>query len=454
MTANSLFGRNKLPFDRPVSIAPLITFRIVFGLLMFFSILRFWWRGWVTTVYVLPKFHFTYMGFEWVHPLGNLGMHLLFSALLLSTLFITFGFLYRPAVIVFFVAFTYVELIDVTTYLNHYYFISLVAFIMIWLPANFHYSIDVLLKPGKKRLLIPAWNIDILRFQMAVVYVFAGLAKLNADWLIDAQPMRIWLPGKTHLPVVGEYLYQTWVAYLFSWFGAAYDLFIVFFLQNKRTRPLAYCVVVIFHVATAIFFPGIGMFPYVMIACSLIFFSANFHEKLLSCFPFYKNSKNGSMEKDRAYHFYNKTVTLWMIGIYIFFQLIIPLRFLLYPGHLFWNEEGYRFSWRVMLMEKSGATYFTVKDKSHHQSYEVNNAEFLTPLQEKMMSTQPDMILKYASFLATEYKKRGLRHPEVYGEVYVSLNGQRSRLFIDSTVNLAAQRVSWRHYQWVLPYGK
>ena len=229
MNGSILSNRKKLHFDRPVSIAPLITFRIVFGLLMFFSILRFWWRGWVTTVYVLPKFHFTYMGFEWVHPLGKVGMHLLFLLLVLATLFITIGFLYRWAIVVFFVGFTYVELIDVTTYLNHYYFISLVAFILIWLPANGEYSLDVLLRPQKRKRKVPAWNIDILRFQIAVVYVFAGLAKLNADWLIDAQPMRIWLPGKTHLPIVGEYLYETWVAYLFSWFGAAYDLFIVFF---------------------------------------------------------------------------------------------------------------------------------------------------------------------------------------------------------------------------------
>jgi hypothetical protein len=127
---------------------------------------------------------------------------------------------------------------------------------------------------------------------------------------------------------------------------------------------------------------------------------------------------------------------------------------LLYPGHLFWNEEGYRFSWRVMLMDKSGAAYFTVKDKVTHQSQEVNNAAFLTVLQEKMMSTQPDMILKYAHFLAKEYKKKGLVNPEVYGDIYISLNGQHSTLFIDSTIDLAAEPLSWKHYNWVLPYKK
>jgi hypothetical protein len=395
------------------------------------------------------------MGFEWVRPLGGAGMHVLFLLLVLSTVLITVGLLYRPAIIFFFVAFTYVELIDVTTYLNHYYFISLVSFLMIWLPANRDYSLDVLLKPEKRRKLVPLWCVGIIRFQMAVVYVFAGIAKLNADWLINAEPLRTWLPGKSHLPVIGSYMYEPWVAYLFAWFGAAYDLFIAFFLLARKTRPVAYFFVIVFHVATAIFFPGIGMFPYVMIVSSLIFFSGSFHEKLLSFLPFYKRGNRHTLMDDGIlYHYKYPHALRTAVSIYVLLQLFIPLRFMLYPGHLFWTEEGYRFSWRVMLMEKSGAAYFTVREKEDGKRFSVNNAEFLTDLQEKMMSTQPDMIVKYAHFLAKEYKGRGVQEPEVYGEVYVALNGVRSRLFIDSTVNLAAQPVSWGHYQWILPYSK
>jgi hypothetical protein len=439
-------------FKRPVSIAPLITFRIVFGLLMFASLLRFVWRGWVDAVYIQPKFHFTYMGFEWVQPFGSTAMYLLFATIILASLFIALGLFYRIATVVFFAGFTYVELIDVTTYLNHYYFISLVAFIMIWLPANRLYSLDVWSKRVIPNNQVPLWTIGIIRFQLFVVYFFAGLAKLNTDWLIHAEPMRTWLPGKSHLPIVGKYMYEEWVFYLFSWFGAAYDLFIAFFLLNRKTRPVAYIFVVIFHVATAIFFPGIGMFPYVMIASSLIFFSGRFHEKLLSLFPFFKKQFAGVATS--LYSFPKTTVLYSAMALYVLLQVLIPCRFLLYPDHLFWNEEGYRFSWRVMLIEKSGAAYFTVKDRSQQQSYEVNNAAYLTPLQEKMMSTQPDMILKYAHFLAAAYKKRGVQYPSVYAEVYVALNGERSRLFIDSTVDLAAQPVSWKHYQWILPYKK
>ena len=439
---------NTQRWEKPVPVAPLVTFRITFGLLMFFSTLRFWWRGWVDTVYVSPNFHFTYWGFEWVQPFGKPGMYLVFSIIALAALMIAIGLFYRVATVLFFICFTYVELIDVTTYLNHYYFISLVAFIMIWLPANRSYSIDVLIKPASKRVYVPAWTIGIIRFQMGIVYFFAGLAKLNTDWLIHAQPMATWLPAKSHLPLVGPLLYKEWIAYLFSWFGAVYDLFIVFFLLNKRTRPVAYCFVLIFHIATAIFFPGIGMFPYVMIVSSLIFFSAYFHQRLLSLLPGYK-------QEDAPATAYSFTYKKWLYGImlvYMFLQCIVPFRYLLYPGHLFWSEEGYRFSWRVMLMEKAGAAYFTVKDKTGKQFYEVNNAEFLTPLQEKMMSTQPDMILKYAHYLAGAYAKRGIAQPRVYGEVYVSLNGAGSRLFIDSSVNLAAEQFSWKHYHWILPY--
>ncbi len=449
-----IFSDKKFSLGSPVPIAPLVTFRIVFGLLMCASMLRFLWRGWVTSVYILPKFHFTYMGFDWVRPMNSMGMHLLFFALILATLFITVGLFYRLSAIVFFIGFTYVELLDVTTYLNHYYFISLVAFIMIWLPAACDYSVDVLLKASKRRKMVPLWCVGIIRFQMAIVYIFAGLAKVNADWLLDAQPLRTWLPGKTHLPIVGSFMYEEWVAYLFSWFGAIYDLFIVFFLLNKRTRPVAYAFVIIFHTATAIFFPGIGMFPYVMMTCSLVFFSSGFHKKLLSYIPFRARKDTPAYVNAIPYQYVSSRPFYLAIGLYVLIQVTLPFRYLLYPGHLFWHEEGFRFSWRVMLMEKSGAAYFTVKERDTHRSFVVNNAEFLTNLQEKMMSTQPDLILKYAHFLAAEYKKRGVVDPGVYGEVYVSLNGRRSRLFIDSTVDLASQPLSWKHYNWVLPYDK
>jgi hypothetical protein len=184
-----------------------------------------------------------------------------------------------------------------------------------------------------------------------------------------------------------------------------------------------------------------------MIASSLVFFSGEFHTRLLSFLPVRKPILSG-----KPYQFSYKNTVAALTAFYLFFQLLIPLRFLLYPGNLFWTEQGYRFSWRVMLMEKAGAAYFTVKDQAGKKEYVVNNGQYLTPLQEKMMSSQPDLILKYAYYLADVFKNKGLAEPRVYAEVYVTLNGEPSRLFVDSTVNLAAKKLSWQPYDWVLPY--
>ena len=50
------------------SIAPLVVFRIVFGLVMLTGTIRFWAKGWIETQYIQPQFYFSYYGFEWVHP--------------------------------------------------------------------------------------------------------------------------------------------------------------------------------------------------------------------------------------------------------------------------------------------------------------------------------------------------------------------------------------------------
>lgn len=436
--------------NRQVPITPLITFRITFGAIMLFSIVRFWLNGWIKTQYIEPHFYFTYMGFDWVHPMEATYTYILFALMGITAFFVLIGLWYRVAICLFFISFSYTELIDVTNYLNHYYFISIVSFLLIFLPANQSFSLDVYLNPAKKRTHIPFWMIGVLRLQMGMVYFFAGLAKLNTDWMLEALPMKIWLPAKSHLPIIGTLMYNAWVAYLFSWFGALYDLSIVFFLINKITRPCAYIAVIGFHLFTALFFPAIGMFPYVMILSSLIFMDGNFHGRLLSWFAgksyFDQTVKHFQISKQ-----YNNSL-LWGMGIYFLIQTLVPFRYLLYPAPLFWYEEGYRFSWRVMLMEKSGNTFFYVKEPATGRVFEVNNPDFLTAQQEKMMSTQPDMIIRYAHYLKKVYQERRIHNPEVYAEGFVALNGERSKPFINPKVNLAAQELSWRHVNYILPF--
>ncbi|MFY0599160.1 MAG: HTTM domain-containing protein [Cyclobacteriaceae bacterium] len=416
--------------------------------MMAIGVARFYFKGWIYDLYVSPQYHFTYYGFDWVKPLSETGMYTVFALMFCAAIFITLGFLYRISAITFFLLFTYVELIDKTTYLNHYYFVSLVAFLLIFLPANRRFSLDAnLLKRGHINS-VPAWTINILKFQLFIVYFYAGVAKLNADWMIHALPLKIWLPASSHLPVIGSLLTYEWAAYIFSWGGAIYDLTIVFFLLNSRTRGLAFISVVIFHSLTAVLFP-IGMFPYIMTLSVLIFFSSSFHENILRIAERLLKAKPLFPSEGRFR--LGKTFSIILI-LNAMIQVIFPLRFALYPGNLFWHEQGYRFSWRVMLMEKMGNTSFKVTDPQSHNTAFVANYEYLTPLQEKQMSTQPDMILQFAQHLKEDFEAKGIKNPIVTVDCKVTLNGRKSRLFIDKNINLADQSEGWNHKSWILPF--
>ena len=139
-----------------------------------------------------------------------------------------------------------------------------------------------------------------------------------------------------------------------------------------------------------------------------------------------------------------------LLGFFLV-QLFFPFRYLAYPGELFWNEQGYRFSWRVMLMEKKGYTTFKIKDSISQKTFVVKNADFLTPFQERQMSFQPDFILEYAHYLADHFSRQGHKNIQVFADSYVALNGRPSQRFIDPTVDLAAEKESFKHKTWVLP---
>jgi len=434
--------------------APLAVFRIGFGLMMCYSLLRFWANGWIETVYITPKFHFKYYGFDWIPELGNY-TYLLFFICFLSACFVALGLKYRLAILTFFLSFTYIELLEKTTYLNHYYFISVLSFLLIFLPAHKHFSVDNLIAK-KTYSKVPNWIIDVIKLLLGIVYFYAGLAKINSDWLLKAMPLKIWLPSKYDLPIIGESLMQqNWFHYAMSWSGMLYDLFIPFLLLYKKTRTVAFILVVFFHIFTRVLFP-IGVFPYVMIVCSLIFFDAKLHHKILNAFRKLGKGVYG-MRRTQLVVTENwlaprGSLTLKIVSIFMLFQLLFPFRYLLYPGELFWTEEGYRFSWRVMLMEKMGYAQFKIVDGKTGTSFYADNTDFLTPLQEKQMSFQPDFILEYAHYLGEHFERQGHQNVQVYVDSYVALNGRPSRAFIDKTVDLHAQKESFKRKTWILPF--
>jgi hypothetical protein len=438
-------------FKKATSAAPLAVFRIALGMLLFLSIIRFWAKGWIHDLYIAPKYFFSFYGFEFINAPGQY-IYILFAICGLSALLFAVGLFYRVSSITLFVSFTYIELIDKSTYLNHYYFISMVCLMMIFLPAHVYCSADAYRKKSIVADTIPQWSLDVVKLYVCLIYIFAGLAKVNSEWLLQAQPLRIWLPSKNDLPVVGSLFKHVWVAYAFSWLGCLYDLSIPFLLLRRSTRIFAYVAVVIFHVFTAVLFP-IGMFPYIMIATALIFFSAEFHQNILVKITSWIGGLKSLMDVRKTFDHTpaNGKILKGLFTVFFIIQIALPFRYLAYPDELFWTEEGYRFSWRVMLMEKSGHAEFIVKDATGKIAA-VDNREFLTPLQEKMVATQPDMLLQYAHILRDHFSKQGWQSPQVFVDSYVVLNGRLGRPLVDPLTDLAIQEDSFQHKTWILPF--
>ena len=407
---------------------------------MCFSAIRFWAKGWIEELYLNVPFQFHYYGFEWVTLPSSSILYTLFIILILSSLGIAFGFFYRSSAIIYFLSFTYIELIDKTLYLNHYYFVSLVALLLIFCPANRALSIDSKINPSiasdTTSIIFPL----AIKLQLSCVYFFAGLAKINSAWLIDAMPLRIWLPARGHYPIIGPLLTWEWSPYIMSWSGMLYDLFIPFLLFWRRSRPIAYLAVVVFHAATWWLF-NIGVFPWVMIVATLIFFDKEGWQSLAKRFNQKIELKNSQSLKAPS-----PLLSYTFLG-FILIQAILPFRQYLYEGSSNWNEKGFRFAWNVMRVEKTAYVEFLCVDPKTNKQWLEFPSNHLTLLQETQMSYQPDMLLEFAHYL----EKKHNSNIEVYARVQVSLNGSQSMPLVDSKVDLTNEQDSlWGDYSWVI----
>lgn len=411
--------------------APIFTLRRLFGLIVLFSTIRFIYYGWVDCQILSPIITFPFEEFDFLPRPNYLGTCFLFLGMLLGGLSIVTGRLFKLGCTLFFVCFTYVELLDKTNYLNHYYFVSLLSFLLIFSSAH------------QEKYSIPKIQLNLFKFIIGLVYFLAGIAKLNQDWLIDAQPLAMWLPAHAELPIIGWLFKYKTTAYLFSWGGALFDITAPFFLLSKHFRKWFYGILVIFHILTWILFP-IGIFPWVMICCATIFFPAEVHRKFWNIFP--EALKLPKFSYQGSSHFLYKSFSIFFIVI----QIVFPFRYLMYPGNLFWHESGYRFSWRVMLMEKPAWAKFYIKDSNGIEE-EIILSDWLTRSQIKMMSSQPDMLVQFSRILKNKYLEIQGRDIKVRAEVWASLNGRRSQLFIEPFTDLSALKNTWAERDYVLP---
>ena len=409
-------------------------FRMCYGAVMVYSLTRFALSGWVEELWVRPDFFFKYAWAPWMPAWEPWGLYTHLGVTLLGAIGVMLGLYTRAALALFVIGFTGLQLIDKTNYLNHYYLVVCLAFPLALSPAGSVFSLDHLWRKRPLQSHAPAWCLGLLRFQLAIVYLFAALAKLGSDWLCYAQPLSIWLSARGDLPLIGPLLTRPEIAYLMSWSGFLYDLTIVFFLYLNRTRRWAYVVVITFHLFTWVLF-DIGIFPLIMTALTPIFFHPRWPTRIGLSLPDVSqasqpNYMNTSMSARRIF-ILRTSISLWVI-----FHLAFPLRTHLLEENVLWSELGMRYSWRVMVREKMGSLTYRVRPLNSAREWEVNPRQYLEPRQLSEMSGQPDMIIELAHWVR-QRAERKLKVPvSVYADSWVSLNGRAPSRLINPNLDL------------------
>lgn len=453
---SGLLNRIQVGLFAPVDIAGLVFLRIAFGGIMLWEVFRYFQNNWIHRYYIEPTVHFTYYGFSWIKAWPAQGMYLHFVALGVLAFCILVGYYYRVAAALFFLGFTYVFLLDQTRYLNHFYLISLLSFLLIFVPAARAFSLDARERPNLHSDTAPAWSLWILRAQLGLVYFFGGIAKLNGDWL-RGEPMRMWLANRMDFPVIGGYFKEEWMVYQFVIGGLLLDLLIVPLLLWKRTRVYAFVAAAAFHLLNAQLF-NIGIFPWFMLFATLVFFPPDLSRRLLRAMGFeraarYRRPTRKARDASPVTASFSprQKAVIAALSVYFAVQILLPLRHFLYQGDVNWTEEGHNFSWHMKLRDKEGRAVFIISDPAGGQEWRVSLKRYLQSRQRSKVVTRPDMILQLSHYLAEEKRREGYENVEVRVRAMTSLNGRKRQLLIDSTVDLAKEPRSLLHARWIMP---
>lgn len=443
----------------PVDIASVVVFRVAFGAIMLWEVTRYFDHGWIDRYFIAPTFHFTYFGFGWVQPWPGNGMYFHFLGLGLLAICVMAGAWYRVSAALFFIGFTYVFLLDQTQYLNHFYLISLVSFLLVLIPAHHAVSVDAWRRPSLASDTAPAWALWMLRFQIGLVYLYGGIAKVGSDWL-RGEPMRSWLADEGGFPLIGRFLTQEWAVWAFSYGGLLFDLLVVPALLWRRTRVMAFVATLAFHLTNAQMF-SIGIFPWMMIAATTLFFPPSWPRALGRGLAGAKAAARGRRPRKKApvvappARVVTSPARMALVGglcVFVLLQVFVPFRHLLYPGVANWTEEGHRFSWHMKLRDKDGDAWFAVTEPASGRRWEIDPHIYLTDRQVRKMSARPDMILQFSHHLAELWAEDGDgQRVEVRADVMASLNDRPHRRYIDPTVDLAAQPRTLASVDWILP---
>uniref|UniRef100_A0A8D0VHD2 Vitamin K-dependent gamma-carboxylase n=1 Tax=Sus scrofa TaxID=9823 RepID=A0A8D0VHD2_PIG len=442
----SSWGRLVTLLNRPTDPASLAVFRFLFGLLMVLDIPQERGLSSLDRRYLdgLEVCRFPLL--DALQPLPLDWMYLVYTIMFLGALGMMLGLCYRISCVLFLLPYWYVFLLDKTSWNNHSYLYGLLAFQLTFVDANRYWSVDGLLSSRKRNAHVPLWNYAVLRGQIFIVYFIAGVKKLDADW-VEGYSMeylsRHWLFSPFKL-VLSEEMTSLLVVH---WCGLLLDLSAGFLLFFDATRSIGLLFVSYFHCMNSQLF-SIGMFPYVMLASSPLFCSPGWPRKLVAHCPkrlqdllplriapqpsascMYKRSRARGGQKPGLRHRLGAAFTL----LYLLEQLFLPYSHFLTQGYNNWTNGLYGYSWDMMVHSRSHQhVKITYRDGRTGELGYLNPGVFT---QSRRWKDHADMLKQYATCLSRLLPKYNVTEPQIYFDIWVSINDRFQQRIFDPRVD-------------------
>lgn len=431
-----------------VSGLSLAVFRIAMGALLVWDCWRFIHHDRIFRYYVAPDFHFTYPGFGWVVPLPEPWIHIAWLAMGGFAALVMVGLFYRVAIVGLTVVFSYFFLLDRAEYLNHFYLVILFLILMCFLPANRRLSLDARLWPDGGERSVPYGAIFVLRAQMEIMLIYAGVVKLTPDWLAG-EPLGLWLRSQSASFPFGFLFHYDWVILLGTWSTVALHILGAPLLLWKKTRLATFLVYCVFHAANSIFF-NIGIFPWLTIAATTIFFAPDWPHRvarwLLGRFEPLPDLPKPIVQRPSTRL---PAIALAAIAGWLTIQVALPARAWVLPTDVRWSGEGHLLSWRMRIFDRQADGQFVVV--ANGQEWVVDPSDYLTARQASKMLVRPDMIHQFAQYLKDLWIDTGYSQVAVRADIQKSLNGRPMQQFSDPQVDLTSVALSMTGNDWIVP---
>ncbi|CAL8106506.1 unnamed protein product [Orchesella dallaii] len=397
--------------------------------------------------------------FEWIQPLPTQQACILYSIMWAGSIGIMLGLKFRLSCLLYLCPYVYFFLLDKSRWNNHSYLFGLFAMLLTWSGAGHHMSIDTLNLPAKNKLSgVPKWNYLILKFQISLLYFFAGVKKLfDSDW-VNGYSMKNLSKHSLFSPLKMVTDAETIEFYMVHMGGLVYDLTVGFMLNFDFSKKAAYLLSLMFHGLNSQIF-HIGMFPYVCLASLVLFCKP--HEFPCSLFKskLDQKSRNNSSDKLQRTQQHGSSiprnscssrVTTGFLLFYILLQIVLPFSHSITQGYNTWTKGLYGYSWDMMIN-----SWETLHQKITVRNYETGDERYLDPdvwVTNDRWSSHPDMARQYAGCISRNLARFNITNIEIYMDVWKSLNGRFQQRMYDPRVNiLTAPWSPFEEVTWVLP---